>query len=185
MSAEPRLIDFLKSDLERYYHYYGRPGRTPRAFEVCKNFLIPRCAPVALYRLSHAAHVEGFTALAKLITWINFYLHGVEIASSCAIGTHFFMPHAAGSVIGAISIGNYAVIYHQVTIGAKSIEHSHVGRPSIGNHVVIASGAKVIGDLHIGDGCVIGANAVVTKSAAPNQVLTGIPATARSKRETT
>jgi serine O-acetyltransferase len=85
-------------------------------------------------------------------------------------------------VIGAQSIGHHAVIYQQVTIGAKSVQHDHVGRPRIGNHVFIASGARVIGDIELGDNCTVGANAVVTRSAGSNLVLTGIPATSRPTR---
>ncbi|WP_335311073.1 serine O-acetyltransferase [Sphingomonas phyllosphaerae] len=114
--------------------------------------------------------------IAKLLTWINFFLFGVEIASNCEIGSHFYMPHVSGTVIGAISIGHHVVIYHQVTIGAKEIMFEYEGRPTVGNHVFIASGAKVIGDITIGDGCVIAANSVVNRSTPVNSLLAGVPA---------
>lgn len=175
------LVDLLKSDLERYFEFYGQPGRTPRRRDLWRNFLVPRCLPVALYRLARKAQVSGWPGLAKFLTWLNFYLHGLEIAASCDIGSHFYMPHASGTVIGALSIGHHAVIYHQVTIGAKSVEFDHIGRPRIGNHAMIASGARIIGDIELGDNCTVGANAVVTKSAGSDLVLTGIPAKARPK----
>ncbi len=175
------LGELLRSDLERYFHYYGQPGRVPRRRDLWRNFLIPRCAPVGLFRLARACQLGGWTRLARLLTWINFYLHGIEIAAQCDIGPYFFMPHASGTVIGAQAIGHHAVIYHQVTIGAKAVEFDHVGRPRIGNNAFIASGARIIGAIELGDGCVVGANAVVTKSAGPNMVLTGIPAVARPR----
>jgi serine O-acetyltransferase len=172
------LIELLKSDLERHYFYTGREGKQPRVHHLWRNFLVPRCAPVGIYRVSRWFHEKRLKPIAKVLTWINFYLHGIEIASACQIGSHFYMPHASGTVIGAMSIGHHAVIYHQVTIGAKEVMFSFEGRPAVGDNVFIASGAKVIGAITIGDGCVIAANAVVNKSTAPNMLLTGVPATA-------
>lgn len=179
MDAELSLGGLLRSDLEAFFAHYGQPGRQVRRRDLWRNFLVPRCAPVALYRVARACRLSGWNRLAKLLTWVNFYLHGIEISADCAIGSHFFMPHANGTVIGAQSIGHHAVIYHQVTIGAKAVEFEHVGRPRIGNHAFIASGARIIGDIELGDNCRVGANAVVTRSAGPDVVLTGIPARAR------
>lgn len=179
MTGQLTLVDLLKSDLECYFHYHGAPGRTVRKRDLWRNFLIPRCAPVGLYRLAHAAHRNGWNRASKLLVWLNFYLYSVEFSSRCTIGPWFFMPHAAGSVIGAASIGHHAVIYHQVTIGAKFIDMDHIARPRIGDHAFIAAGAKIIGDIDLGDHCTVGANAVVTKSAGSNLTLTGIPAIAQ------
>ncbi len=170
------LIELLKSDLERHYFYTGRAGREPRAYELWRNFLVPRCAPVALYRVSHWLLQKRLSPFAKIVTWLNFYLYGIEIAAQCRIGPHFYMPHASGSVIGAMSIGHHAVIYHQVTIGAKDIMFAYEGRPVVGDNVLIASGARVIGAITIGDGCVIAANAVVNRSTDPGCLLAGVPA---------
>lgn len=172
------LIELLKSDLERHYFYTGRAGRQPRIHHLWRNFLVPRCAPVGLYRLSRWLHEKRLSPLAKILTWINFFLFGIEIAANCRIGSHFYMPHASGTVIGAMAIGHHAVIYHQVTLGAKEIMFSYEGRPVVGDHVFIASGARVIGAIEIGDGCVIAANAVVNRSAPANSLLAGVPATA-------
>lgn len=181
MSEPIPLVALLASDLERYFHYYGQPGRKVRKRDLWRNFANPRCLPVAVYRLAHAAHRRGWGTLAKALTWLNFYLHGVEISSACTIGPHFFMPHVAGTVIGADRIGAYAVIYHQVTLGAKEIDPGHSRRPVVGDRAFIASGAKIIGSISIGDDCIVGANAVVTRSSGDNQTLTGIPAQARTR----
>jgi serine O-acetyltransferase len=181
MSTPVSLMALLKSDLERYYHYYGRPGRRVRGWQVWRNFLNPRCAPVALYRLARSCQKNGLSPVAKLLTWWNFFLFGVEISSNCDIGPYFFMPHCSGTVIGANRIGSYAVIYHNVTLGAKAVEPAHDERPVVGDHCFIASGAKIIGAIALGDDVTVGANAVVTRSSGSSVVLTGIPASERAK----
>lgn len=170
------LTGLLLSDLERYFFYNGYPGRRPRKRDIWRNFVIPRCAPVAIYRLARHFQVKHFYKFAKLVTWINFYLYGIEISPRCNIGPFFFMPHAHGTVIGAVSIGHHAVIYHQVTLGAKFIAYGDEGRPVVGNCVTIGSGAKILGDINIADGCIIGANSVVVKSLPKNSFVGGIPA---------
>lgn len=179
-NARMSLTALLKSDLECYYFYTGRADKRPRTYQLWRNFLVPRCAPVGIYRLSRRLHEARLSPLAKVLTWVNFFLFGVEIAANCEIGSHFYMPHASGTVIGAMSIGHHAVIYHQVTLGAKDVMFSYEGRPVIGDHVFIASGARVIGAITIGDGCVIAANAVVNRSAPPDRLLAGVPATERA-----
>jgi len=156
-----RLSGLLQSDLERYFFYNGQAGRIPRKRDLWRNFLIPRCAPVAIYRLSSACQKKNWNGSAKLLTWLNFYLHGVEISSRCNIGPYFYMPHANGAVIGATSIGSHAVIYHQATLGAKTIEYADDGRPRVGDRVLIGSGAKVLGAITIENDCRIGANSIV------------------------
>jgi serine O-acetyltransferase len=170
------LSGLLRSDLERYFFYNGQPGRLPRKRDLWRNFFVPRCAPVAIYRLARWFQVRNLGGLAKLATWVNFYLHSVEISSRCDIGPYFYMPHAAGAVIGATSIGEYAVIYHQATLGAKAIEFGDEGRPVVGDRVLIGSGAKVLGDIHIGNDCRIGANSVVLTSMPANSLAVGVPA---------
>ena len=96
-------------------------------------------------------------------------IFGLEVAGSTTIGGGLYLPHTQGTVIGAASIGENAIIYHNVTLGAKLID---VGfdpstRPVLGSNVLIGSGAKVLGPVEIGDGCVIGANAVIVRSVSP------------------
>jgi serine O-acetyltransferase len=170
------LTSLLRSDLERYFFYNGQAGRMPRKRDVWRNFVIPRCLPVALYRVARELQVRGHGGLAKLMTWLNFYLHGAEISSRCDIGPYFYMPHSNGAVIGASSIGAYAVIYHQATLGAKTIEFGDEGRPTIGDRVLIASGAKVLGEIHVGDDCRIAANSVVLASLPAGSLAVGVPA---------
>lgn len=170
------LIDYLLSDLERYYHYNGQHGRVPKIRDIWRNFLIPRCAPVAIYRLSRLLREKNMNKTSKIMTWINFYFYGVEISSECSIGPYFYMPHAQGAVIGAAKIGSYAVIFHQVTIGATQVQFEHVLRPVIGDRVLISSGSKVLGNIEIGDDCKIGANSLVLSSMEPGSLAIGLEA---------
>jgi len=89
---------------------------------------------------------------------------GVEIHPAAKIGRRLFIDHGMGVVIGATAvIGNDVMIYHDVTLGARTNEPGK-RHPSIGNNVVIGAGARVIGDITIGDGVRITANMVVIKS---------------------
>ena len=89
---------------------------------------------------------------------------GIEIHPAASIGRRFFIDHGMGVVIGATAIvGDDVMIYHDVTLGARTNEAGK-RHPTVGNNVVIGSGAKVLGDISIGDGVKINANVVVTKS---------------------
>ncbi|WP_083748876.1 serine O-acetyltransferase [Pelomonas sp. KK5] len=181
-AAPVRLLDtstltgLLLSDLERYFFYNNQANRQPRRRDLWRSILIPRLLPLSIYRLSHWLHVREWTGLSKFLLWLNFYLHGLEISARCEIGPYFFMPHVSGTVIGATKIGAYAVIYHQVTLGAAMVEFADDDRPVVGDQVLIGSGAKVLGRITIGDRCRIGANSVVLKSVPPDSVAVGIPA---------
>jgi serine O-acetyltransferase len=86
--------------------------------------------------------------------------------------------HTQGTVLGAASIGRNVTIYHQVTLGAVVMDfaYSHELRPIVGDGVVIGVGAKVLGGLTLGNGSVIGANAVVLKNVPSGHLAIGIPA---------
>jgi serine O-acetyltransferase len=131
-----------------------------------------------LCRLATYFHIKRLSPLAKVISLLNFVLFGIEIALRCEIGKGLYFPHTVGTVIGALRIGENAVIYHGVTFGAKTIDigYNEDSRPIVGNNVIIGSGAKVLGGIHIGNNVVIGANAVVTQSIPDNVKVGGIPA---------
>ena len=116
------------------------------------------------YRIAHFLWQIKLKLLARIYSnWIR-AVTGVEIHPAAKIGRRFFIDHGMGVVIGATAIvGDDVMIYHDVTLGARTIE-SGKRHPTIGNNVVIGSGAKVLGDISIGDGVKINANVVVTKS---------------------
>jgi serine O-acetyltransferase len=172
------MMALLKKDLERLYYFEGQPHRKASSGDVWRRALTPRFLPVVLCRLSHALYCRKQTVLARFVSMINFHYFGLEIAMRCEIGPGLCFPHTSGIVIGARRIGQNAVIYHQVTLGAKEMDvlYDLTKRPLIGDNVVIGSGAKVLGSIEIGDNSVVGANAVVTQSVPPNVVVGGIPA---------
>ena len=116
------------------------------------------------YRIAHFLWQIKLKLLARIYSnWIR-AVTGVEIHPAAKIGKRFFIDHGMGVVIGATAIvGDDVMIYHDVTLGAKS-GGGGKRHPTIGNQVVIGAGARVIGDISIGEGVKISANMVVTKS---------------------
>ena len=94
------------------------------------------------------------------------------------IGPGLYFPHTGGIVIGAGRLGARCVVYHQVTLGAKTIDMTFTPslRPTVGDDVVLAAGAKVLGGVTVGDRAVVGANAVVTRDVDADTVVGGVPA---------
>ena len=116
------------------------------------------------YRISHLLWNLKLKLIARIYSnWVR-TATGVEIHPAAKIGRRFFIDHGMGVVIGATAVvGDDVMIYHDVTLGARS-NNAGKRHPTIGNNVVIGSGAKVLGDIDIGDGVRINANLVVTKS---------------------
>jgi serine O-acetyltransferase len=116
------------------------------------------------YRISHFLWRVKLKLIARIYSnWIR-AATGVEIHPAAKIGRRLFIDHGMGVVIGATAvIGDDVMIYHDVTLGARTNEPGK-RHPTIGNNVVIGSGARVLGDISIGDGVKINANVVVTKS---------------------
>lgn len=170
--------EILLADLSRQYYFDGSANRSPNMLGLIKHAFSPRFTPVVLCRLSHALYCHRLSPLARFFSLINFVLFGIEIAMRCEIGAGLYFPHTVGTVIGAQKIGKNAVIYHNVTFGAKEIDIGYHDdqRPIVGDNVIVGSGAKVLGGITIGDNVVIGANAVVVESVPSNVVVGGIPA---------
>lgn len=181
MSSDSRfhLHVFLKADLQRQWALLnpskeGGPGAT----RLWLGMFSPRFIPVLLCRLAHAFFLLGIPPVAKLISLVNFFLFGIEIAVRCPIGPGLFLPHTQGTVIGAWKIGADATIFQGVTLGAKEVDFSYneSGRPILGNGVTIGAGAKVLGGVELGDGVRVGANSVVLSSIAAGALAVGAPA---------
>lgn len=172
------MLKLLKADLERYYHYAGQDGRRAGTLAVLLAAFNPRFAPVFICRAAYALNSMGLRPFAKLFSLANFLLFGIELAARCEIGPGLCFAHTYGIVIGARRIGRNALIYHEVTIGAKEMDVAYTPekRPLIGDDVVIGAGAKVLGGITVGNNSVIGANAVVTHDIPENSVAGGIPA---------
>ena len=104
--------------------------------------------------------------------WTRFWT-GIEIHPGATIGRRVVIDHGMGVVIGETAIvGDDVLIYHGVTLGGK-INDRVKRHPTVGNKVLLGAGAKIIGDIEIGDGAMIGANAVVTKNVPAGAVIVG------------
>ena len=116
------------------------------------------------YRIAHFLWQVKLKLAARIYSnWIR-AVTGIEIHPAAKIGRRFFIDHGMGVVIGATAIvGDDVMIYHDVTLGART-GGSGKRHPTIGDNVVIGAGARVIGDISVGNGVKIGANMVVTKS---------------------
>ena len=140
-------------------------------------FNYPGVWALANYRIAHALHVKGFRTLARAIMGISQIITNIDIHPACTIGRRVFLDHAFGVVIGETAIvGNDVLIYQGVTLGGVSLDRGVKRHPTIGNHTVIGSGAKVLGDITIGENCRIGSNSVVVKSIPNDSTAVGLPA---------
>ena len=131
---------------------------------------------VALHHLANAVWRRGWIILARVISHVGRFLTDIEIHPGATIGRRFFVDHGSGAVIGETAeIGNDVTLYHGVTLGGTSLEPDK-RHPTIGNSVVIGSGAQVLGPITVHDGARIGANAVVLKDVPAGATMVGIPA---------
>ena len=169
-----QLSDLLDADWVRLAILSNARLRPRRLYHA----LSPRLAPVFLIRTAQCLYAAGWPRLAKLPALVNFVLFGIEVPPRLPIGPGLVLMHTQGTVLGAASIGKNVTIYHQVTLGAVRIdfEYTPASRPVVSDGVVIGVGAKILGGLILGNGSVIGANAVVLKSVPACHVAVGIPA---------
>ncbi|WP_082150991.1 serine O-acetyltransferase [Chromobacterium sp. LK1] len=168
------LSDLLDADWARLCLLSGG-GLRPRLW---RHVLSPRFAPVLLIRTAQCLHAANWPRLAKLPALVNFVLFGIEVPPRMHIGPGLVLMHTQGTVLGAATIGANVTLYHQVTLGAKDIDFTYTMsmRPIVEDGVVIGSGAKVLGGVTLGQGCVVGANSVVLNDVPVNYVAVGIPA---------
>lgn len=182
------LSELLKQDLTRQgILLKGNPASVSSNGLWWIKLFSPRFLPVLNYRISYHLQKKKFGILARFFSMLNVLLFGIEISVQCKIGPGLFFPHTHGTVIGAVSIGDNAVIYQGVTLGAKNLDFTYnaLHRPVVGNNVVIGAGAKILGGIVIEDNVIVGANSVVTKSVAINQTVVGNPAKLIKTRELT
>jgi len=127
------------------------------------------------YRISNLLFKLGVPFLPRMISQIGRFFTGIEIHPGATIGENLFIDHGMGVVVGETAvIGDNVTIYQGVTLGGTGKEKGK-RHPSVGNNVVIGTGAKVLGNITIGDNAYIGANAVVIKDVPANSTIVGVP----------
>jgi len=138
---------------------------------------------VLLHRLAHRLYNADVPLLPRVISQISRLLTGIEIHPGATIGRRFFIDHGMGVVIGETSeIGDDVLIYQGVTLGGTGNEKGK-RHPTIGDHVVIGTGAKVLGSITIGKNVKIGAGSVVVHPVPDNSTVVGIPGRVVTKRK--
>jgi serine O-acetyltransferase len=127
------------------------------------------------HRISHWFWIHKMRLFARWLSQLTRHFTGIEIHPGATIGRRFFIDHGMGVVIGETSqIGDDVTLYHGVTLGGVSLEKGK-RHPTLEDGVVVGAGAKVLGNITIGQGSRIGANAVVVKSVPENSVVVGVP----------
>lgn len=140
--------------------------------------LYPSFWTMLMYRPAHALYKCHLYFLARFISQLARFLTGIEIHPGATIGEGLFIDHGTGVVIGeTCEIGNNVTIYQGVTLGGtgKDVGKRH---PTIGNNVMVGSGAKVLGPIVVGDNSKIGAGSVVLKDVPKDSTVVGVPARA-------
>jgi len=160
----------IRSDIDAVFE--NDPAARSR-FEVI--FTYSGLHAIWAHRVAHALYRRKWYTLARIISQISRFMTGIEIHPGAKIGRKLFIDHGMGVVIGeTCEIGDEVVIYQGVTLGGTGKEKGK-RHPTIGNRVVIASGAKVLGSFKVGDNSNIGANSVVLKPVPPDSTVVGIP----------
>ena len=135
----------------------------------------PGLHAIWFHRLAHPLYKRGWVLLPRLISNISRFLTGIEIHPGAKLGEGLFIDHGTGVVIGETAeIGDNVTLYQGVTLGGTGKEKGK-RHPTIGNNVVVATGAKVLGSFTVGDNSKIGAGSVVLHAVPPNSTVVGIP----------
>jgi len=181
-----KTYDLIKTDYLRYQSRADQDRRIESVtfWEIARLFSLSTAFKLGtLYRLSvpiynkYAHKKRGLWLIPALLFEFTRFLTGSEIDPRAEIGPGLKIIHGMGIIIGIeAKIGANAYIYNDITIGYKGVEDEGTGQAVIGNNVRIGTGARLLGNIEIGDNVVIGANSVVTKSFPADTVVAGIPA---------
>jgi len=173
LATLPRIRELLRTDAEAAYN--GDPAALSRD-EVIVAY--PFMETIGVQRMAHELYRRQVVLIPRIMTEWAHARSGLDIHPGAQIGTHFFIDHCTGTVIGeTCEIGNHVKMYHGVTLGAKSTSHVEDLRgkkrhPSIEDHVTIYPGATILGgDTVIGRGSTIGGNVFLTSSVPAHSLV--------------
>ncbi|HUG45925.1 MAG TPA: serine O-acetyltransferase EpsC [Sphingomicrobium sp.] len=164
----PGLINYLDSV----------KARDPAARSRWEVLIYPGAWALALHRVAHWLYGGRLYFLARLVNHFARFLTAIDIHPGARIGKRFFIDHGFTVIGETAEIGDDVTIYQSVTLGGTNPHEGGTGKrhPTLGDRVVIGSGAQILGPVAIGEGARVGANAVVTRAVAPGATVIGIPA---------
>lgn len=164
------MFDTFRSDIRCVLE------RDPAARNGLEVFLCyPGFHAVRAHRLAHFLHTHHCKLLARVVSQLSRFFTGVEIHPGAKIGQRLFIDHGMGVVIGETTeIGDDVTLYQGATLGGTGKETGK-RHPTIGNHVVVASGARVLGPFQVGDYAKIGSGAVVLREVPAYSTVVGVP----------
>lgn len=166
-----RMIDEIREDIDAICQ---RDPAAKSRFEVLT--LYSGLHALLMYRAAHKLHGNGHTYVARMISQGAKFLTGIEIHPGATIGRGLFIDHGSGVVIGETTIiGDNCTIYQGVTLGGTGKETGK-RHPTLGNNVMVGSGAKLLGSFTVGDNSKVAAGAVVLSDVPPNCTAVGVPA---------
>ncbi len=171
---EKEAIPLYKIIYEDFAEVYKKDPAIKSKLELFFNY--PGVWAVVNYRIGNWLYKKGFRVLARFIMGLSQFFTNIDIHPACFIGRRVFIDHGFGVVIGETAeIYDDVTIYQGVTLGGVSLtkEKRH---PTIQSGVVIGAGAKILGNIVIGENSKIGANSVVVKAVPPNSTAVGVPA---------
>lgn len=135
----------------------------------------PGLHAIWLHRIAHHFYLKGWVVFPRVLNTFSRFLTGIDIHPGAKLGPGLFIDHGMGLVIGETAeLGSNVTLYQGVTLGGTGKEKGK-RHPTIGNNVVVSSGAKVLGSFKVGDNSKIGSGSVVLKEVPPNSVVVGVP----------
>jgi len=173
LGSLPRLREVLQTDMEAAYD--GDPAAKSKE-EVLVSY--PFVEAIAVQRLAHELYLKNVALIPRIMTEWAHFRSGMDLHPGAQIGSHFFVDHCTGTVVGeTTTIGNHVKMYHGVTLGAKSTSAVEQLRgkkrhPTIEDRVTIYPGATILGgETVIGAGSTIGGNVFLMESVPPNSIV--------------
>lgn len=165
-----RVINKIKEDIKVIYE------KDPAANNLAEViFCYPGFQALLAHRIAHKLAYWKIPFLPRYISYLTRIITGIEIHPKAQIGNRFFIDHGEGVVIGETTIiGDDVLIYQQVTLGGIGSEHGK-RHPTIGNGCIIGAGAKVLGNITLGENVRVGAGSVVLEDVPHNCTVVGIP----------
>ena len=165
-----KVFSQIKEDIETIY---AKDPAAENLLEVL--FCYPGLHALIMHRFAHKLDYWKIPLIPRIISNISRFFTGIEIHPKARIGRRFFIDHGMGVVIGATTIiGDDVLLYQGVTLGGTGNEHGK-RHPTLGDNIVVGSGAKVLGNIEIGSNSRIGAGSVVVDSVPENSTVVGIP----------